>query len=547
MIPSEQWLTPSAVRILRRAGGDRQADLETAAGQLVVACLEEESLAGGLLREAGLTMEAVVAQTPSGVVPPSAPEEIGESAGLTGLIHSLPEGLSQIVAAARRIARRDISSEGLSSEHLLAATLQFDAPVCRQLQQLGVTADGVLAVTGNRELSATPISVPFTLDDSEPSVAKSGDSDLPMAVDGTGRVLDACLNRAREGIRVLEDYARFVLDEAGAVQELKSLRHQLAAAEQDLSEWLRRTRSRDPAVEDRDVGGDVGTSLTGAQEETRRAMSDIVHANARRVQESLRSLEEFGKLVSVDFAAVMKQLRYQVYTIHQQLLQSAAAVPESTVTGRRQQLDKTHVCVLVTESGCRRSWKEVVESCLQGGAGMIQLREKRLDDRELLERARWLADACRAAGALSIVNDRVDIAHLSGTDGVHLGQDDCEVAAARRLLGDERLIGLSTHSVSDIRTAEASSADYFGVGPVFRSVTKQFDSLAGLQLLREAQMVQRPWFAIGGISLDNLAQVASAGARRIAVSSAAIASDQPDETVRRLHGQLTARLTDIDC
>lgn len=553
----ELLLSPSAVRILKRACHcDPAAELEVVAGQLVTACIQEESLAGGLLRNLGLQTDAVPEER---LEEPASPAltvaESDDGVAVARMMQTFPESLSRIVAEARRIVRHDLRDNGLTSEHLLAATLRFDTSVCRLLQQHGVTSDAVLAAGGEEELAETSIPVAFSLDILDetadlPEVREPASVREPARVpeptpvgDGTGRVLDACLNRAREGMRVLEDYARFVLDDEALVRALKDLRHRLAKSEQSLLAEPSLTESSGAnrnhgTTADRDVSGDVGTEMTGAQEQRRREMLDIVHANARRVQESLRSLEEFGKLMSAAFGAEMKQLRYQAYTIHQQLL-AASAGAASPASSRRTRLQTARVCVLLTESACRHPWKAVVEAALEGGADLIQLREKRLDDRELLARATWLASACRSAGALAVVNDRVDIAQLSGADGVHLGQEDCGVSEARRLTAGELLIGLSTHSIDDIASTDAQAADYLGVGPVFASVTKQFDELAGLQLVSAAVSCPRPWFAIGGIGPENILDVAEAGAGRVAVSSAVISAERPADVVRLLHDQLS--------
>lgn len=565
MTRDDLQLTPSALRILKRVCRcDPRAEIEAVAGQLVSACVQEESLAGGLLRSLGLETDSLPAESSDHDEPESIESaDVNDGVAVARLIQTFPENVSRIVAEARRIVRHDVRDVGLTSEHLLAATLRFDTSVCRQLQQHGVTSEAVLEAAGEEELAASSIPVSFSLDglsdDEEPaatespvshpsgkhSAVESGDStssDRPSSSStpdygSTGRVLDACLNRAREGVRVLEDYARFVLDDAALTQSLKDLRHRLARGEQSLQQESLQTHRAHAMVASRDVTGDVGTEVTGELEHHRHQLPDIVQANARRVQESLRSLEEFGKLVSVEFAGQMKQLRYQAYTLHQELL-AALGAARSPVAERHARLRTAQLCVLLTEAGCRHPWQDVVEACLEAGADMIQLREKQLSDRELQIRATWLADACRSAGALSIVNDRVDIAQISGADGVHLGQDDCGVAEARRLLGSERLIGLSTHSSADISSATAASADYLGVGPVFRSVTKEFDQLAGLSLVKSAEAHDGPWFAIGGINADNLVEVLAAGAQRVAVSSAVIADDHPRQVVETLRAQL---------
>ena len=166
-----------------------------------------------------------------------------------------------------------------------------------------------------------------------------------------------------------------------------------------------------------------------------------------------------------------------------------------------------------------------VEAALAGGVGVVQLRDKDAADGELVEAGRRFRRLTREAGALLVVNDRPDLAVACDADGVHVGQDDLPVAAARAIVGPERLVGLSTHSPEQIRAA--AGADYLGVGPVFATPTKPGREPVGLELVREAaRSAQVPWFAIGGIDLETVSQVVAAGATRIAVVRAI--ADAPD-------------------
>src|SRR5206468_6231988 len=133
----------------------------------------------------------------------------------------------------------------------------------------------------------------------------------------------------------------------------------------------------------------------------------------------------------------------------------------------REQLAKCAIQVLLTGSLCAAALDWTIAEAAAAGADMIQLREKKLSDRELLERARNVRRWTRKAGVLFIVNDRPDIARLVEADGVHLGQDDMPVREARRLLGLEAIIGVSTHSVEQVREAVLDGATYLGVGPTF--------------------------------------------------------------------------------
>jgi len=169
-----------------------------------------------------------------------------------------------------------------------------------------------------------------------------------------------------------------------------------------------------------------------------------------------------------------------------------------------------------------RGHAQIVAELLAGGARMIQIREKEAGAREFLDAARACVKLTRAAGARLIVNDRADIALAADADGVHLGQDDLDVADARALLGPTKVIGLSTHSLEQYRAALATSADYLAVGPIYATTTKDdHDPVVGLELIRRArEIADRPLVAIGGITLQRAVEVLTAGADSIALISA---------------------------
>jgi thiamine-phosphate pyrophosphorylase len=145
----------------------------------------------------------------------------------------------------------------------------------------------------------------------------------------------------------------------------------------------------------------------------------------------------------------------------------------------------------------------------------------------------------RKAGVLFVVNDRPDIARLVEADGVHLGQDDLPVADARRVVGPDALIGVSTHSIAQVRQAVLDGADYIGIGPVFPSATKEFEHFPGLGFVRAATAeTTLPAFALGGIGPGNLGEVVAAGARRVAVGAAVARADDPQTAARLLRAGL---------
>lgn len=168
------------------------------------------------------------------------------------------------------------------------------------------------------------------------------------------------------------------------------------------------------------------------------------------------------------------------------------------------------------------SHAEIVARMLAGGAKLIQLRDKEATAKEMMEGARECLELTRVAGAKLIINDRVDVAMVTGADGVHLGQDDLTVAEARALLGPDKIIGISTHSLAQVEAALTTSANYIAVGPIFRTTTKANpDPIVGLELLRQARsLTSLPLVAIGGITPATAPEVCAAGADSIAVISA---------------------------
>jgi thiamine-phosphate pyrophosphorylase len=181
----------------------------------------------------------------------------------------------------------------------------------------------------------------------------------------------------------------------------------------------------------------------------------------------------------------------------------------------------------------------VAEAYLAGGARFIQIRAKSVSSSAFLELSEEVVSRAREAGATVIVNDRADIARLAGADGVHLGQDDLEPAAARRILGGEAIIGLSTHSIEQVRLACRQPIDYVAVGPIFRTSTKETgDRAVGTELVGQARTavslagLDTPIVAIGGITLDRARSVIQAGATSVAVISDLLAAGSPEARVR---------------
>lgn len=469
---------------------------------------EEEGRPALLLVGAGLTDPEEFRRTALQSRPAGPETQQGDADGAEKA-PPLGRAVRQVLAEASEMGFLLASERTISTDQVLLAVVRHDAALRQDLERTGLNVArlevNILGAQG------PPLHLDEPLNLHEP----------PEQVD-VARLLDAAGNRAREGLRVLEDYCRFVLDDTFLTRELKQLRHDMTAA-------LRRLPGR-TLMEARDTPGDVGTAIATTQERERQSLGDVVQANARRLQESLRTLEEYGKLQAPALGEAFESLRYRLYTLERALLLGSTA---------RQRLAGARLYVLIAEEGCRASLPGTIAEVAAGGAQIIQLREKMLDDRALLERAREVRNYTRKAGVLFILNDRPDIARLVEADGVHLGQDDLPVQQARRVMGPGYLIGVSTHNIDQVRQAIRDGASYIGVGPTFSSATKSFERLAGLEFVRQATAeTTLPAFAIGGITGENLPQVLEAGARRVAVGHALCQAEDP----RKLAGQMRRAL-----
>ena len=328
------------------------------------------------------------------------------------------------------------------------------------------------------------------------------------------RILDANLDRAREGIRVIEEWCRFGLNSAEMAATCKHLR-------QALAQWHR------PEYRNaRNTPDDPGTDLTHVQEQQRADVETVLQVNLARVQEALRVLEEYSKIEEPSLGAACKQMRYQVYTLESQLLRS-------------QRLQRLLAAPLYLVTSPCDSLLTVVEAALKGGLKLVQYRDKDIGDRGRLQTAHSLRQLCHQYGALFLVNDRIDIALAVNADGVHLGQHDLPMDCARQLLGPHRLVGRSTTNATEMAGAIAEGADYIGVGPVYATPTKAGKAPAGLDYVRYAvQNAPMPWYAIGGIDATNLAEVIDVGAKRVAAVRAIMQADDPTQMTQILLAQL---------
>ena len=223
---------------------------------------------------------------------------------------------------------------------------------------------------------------------------------------------------------------------------------------------------------------------------------------------------------------------------------TSTSAPSDLGTRRRDRLARARLYVCTDARRDRGDLAEFADAALRGGVDLLQLREKGLEARDELAALEVLADACRRHGALLAVNDRADVALAAGADVLHLGQDDLPVAVARDILGEDVLIGRSTHDLEQARAgAVEPGVDYFCTGPCWPTPTKPGRPAPGLDLVRAtaADAPARPWFAIGGIDHARLGEVVAAGATRVVVVRAITEAEDPEAAARSLLGGLRPR------
>lgn len=354
------------------------------------------------------------------------------------------------------------------------------------------------------------------------------------------RILDANLNRAREGLRVVEEIARFVFDDKALQKRTKSLRHQLASLFTSSSRLGRGFAMIEAAADaidreklidmGRDATGDVGKA-SSAQRETRRAgLADLIQANFARVEESIRVLEEYTKSIAGGLSPTLKSMRFDVYSLEKDFIRMG-------IRGAKAQLLKGIGLYPILDRDALGGADPMAagRQILVPGVRIIQYRDKGSSAAEVCHACHELRAMTARKGVIFIVNDRVDIAQAVGADGVHLGQDDIPVAAAREMLGSKRIIGKSTHSFAQARKAIKEDIDYLAVGPIFSTPTKPGAKPVGPDLIGKVRaMTDKPIIAIGGIAAKNLREVLDDGADGAAVISAILKAKQMRTSARAL-------------
>jgi thiamine-phosphate pyrophosphorylase len=340
-------------------------------------------------------------------------------------------------------------------------------------------------------------------------------------------MVDANLNRSSEGLRVLEDVARFLLNDAELSQRLRTLRHDLAQETKSLSTGL---------LSQRDSEHDVGHRYLEDRELAVKATSlqdllDLVTANAKRVEESLRVVEELAKLPEISSmlnSAGFEQARFTLYNLERDLVSRIS---------RRDKIERMAGLYVILDRQfltCRDEL-DIAGQIIQGGTRVIQLRDKQSKKKELLRVAQKLKELCSQANVLFIINDYLDLAMAVDADGLHIGQGDLPLPVIRRELPIDKIIGCSVTTLSQATKAQNEGADYIALGSIFPTTTKKGATVVGVDILKELRrIVSTPLVAIGGINQNNVGEVVAAGADVVAVISAVLGEKDVKGAVQKL-------------
>lgn len=330
------------------------------------------------------------------------------------------------------------------------------------------------------------------------------------------RIIDANLNRVSEGLRVVEEIARFILSDEKLTGELKLIRH-------DIHKFF--DFKYDELINSRDTINDIGCTIQNPDKKD--SIDSIFKANFKRIEEALRVLNQYGELDD--------SYRYRIYTIEKNMRGKLKLDFKKVFLS-----DK--ILYLVTNSDNfddDNIFLDKVALSLKSGVDIVQLREKNTTAKRFIELAKKIRDLTSHFNKAFIVNDRVDIAKITHADGVHLGQDDMDIKYAREILGENAIIGISTHCPDDAINAINKGADYIGVGPVFKTPTKPNKTPVGLEYVKWASKnVNIPFYAIGSINEDNVNEVVNSGAKRIAVIRAIMYSSDIKKSTENLKSAL---------
>lgn len=328
------------------------------------------------------------------------------------------------------------------------------------------------------------------------------------------RLIDANINRASEGFRVLEDIARFVLEKKSLAKDIREARH-----------MVRKTFKNSSLLKARDSQNDIGFNISQSSSiDVKESIDDLIDANFKRIQEALRSIEETLKILGFsNESKIYESLRFKSYSLEKEFRQRKS-LPKTDIYG-----------ILGEEFSNGRSNLEVTKEMITAGIKIIQYREKDKNKSEKFMDCKSIREVTKNNNVIFIVNDDIDIALAVKADGVHIGQKDIPIEEVKKLARN-MIIGLSTHNKDQALEAVEKGADYIGVGSIFHTSTKKdVEKSDGLKFLKwVSENISIPHVAIGGIKESNIAEVKNHGGQYFAMISELVGAEDMDKKVKSI-------------
>lgn len=349
------------------------------------------------------------------------------------------------------------------------------------------------------------------------------------------RIIDVNINRASEGIRVLEDLARFYYNNPNMTAELRTMRHEIRKSV---------TAIVPKCINNRDSINDIGLNVSRLSKlDNKKSINELIRGNFKRLQESLRVIEETLKIIDLyDAAKIYEEIRFNAYNLEKIFVKSLNNTDENEIWQyqQRKKLLKSFTneiyCITAEEYSNNRDNIDVVKEMLEAGIKIIQYREKDKKTSDMIDECKKIRKLTFDYKAIFIVNDDINIAKIVKADGVHIGQDDLPIEYVRNFLGPDFIIGLSTHSAEQCNEAITRGVDYIGVGPIFKTNTKKdVCNPVGLEYLDYVtKNTDIPFVAIGGIKEHNIDDVLAKKPKMIALVTEIVGAKNIKEKIGAL-------------
>jgi len=331
------------------------------------------------------------------------------------------------------------------------------------------------------------------------------------------RIIDVNFNRVREGLRVIEESVRFILEDPEIFKKIKEIRHKFS---QGVIHYFPSIKLKSQRFVETDTGKDF-------DKKQKLNLKELIETNFFRVEESIRVLEEYSKIVNLESFPFFHNLRFEIYKIEKEVI--------TKISRKKIKIPCLYVILNLKED--EKEFLEFAKKVIEGKPDIIQLRYKGEDSKFFLEIAESLKKSIPDE-IIYLINDRVDICLLCDCDGVHLGKKDLYVESVRRILPD-KIIGVSTESLEDVKVVKNKDIDYIAVGSIFKSPTKKEKKPIGTGILKEIKkIISIPLIGIGGINIENTRRVIESGADGIAVISAIEKSDNPEKIMKKLKEEI---------